>query len=256
MIVQDVLDWINGFAPFDSAADFDNVGLLLGDPKAAVQKLLFTMDVTPAVAARAAQWGATVIIAHHPLIFTPLRRIDYTSPQGQAILELTAHHIHVIAAHTNWDRAVGGVSDALGHALSLTQIASIDEYLRMGVLPQPLSLEALDQLIAKRLCTKVKRYGFSSKAIQKIAVAGGAYGEAATEARLHGADAFIVGEIKHHQILDGVERGLVIYEVGHYATEAPGVKALYERFLADAAAASWQVEARLDDIAPYEGALL
>lgn len=252
--VKDVADWLNGFAPFESAEDFDNVGLLAGDPAAEVHSVLFGLDATPELVAEAVQTGAELVVTHHPLIFHPLRRIDYSSPQGRAIVSLVKNGVSLIAAHTNWDKAVGGVCDALADALGLQNAQRADDFLRLGRLPSPLNREGMTRLIQTKLYVVPKVYGDGDR-FSAVAVAGGAYGEAATEALLRGAQAYVVGEIRHHELLDACARGLTVFEAGHYATEAPGIAALYQRFLQDAAAASWQVSARLFDSVPYLGAL-
>lgn len=254
--VKTVYDWLNGLAPFETAESFDNVGLLMGDMNAPVKTVLFGMDVTLEMISQAAAMGAALIVTHHPLIFHPLRSIDYASPQGQAIASLAGERISLIAAHTNLDKAEGGVSDALADALCLKNVRRCDDFLRLGELETPMDENAFKLFIAKRLNRPPTLYGHSSLPIRTVAVAGGAYGEAAASAALQGAQAFVVGEIRHHEVLDACARGLLVFDAGHYATEAPGVSALYQRFLKDAAAASWPVQARLDDNAPYPGAAL
>ena len=252
--VREITDWLNAVAPFDAAEEFDNVGLLLGDPGAEVHTLLFGLDATPALAREAVALGAELVVTHHPLIFHPLRHIDYTTPQGQAITTLVKHGVSLLSAHTNWDKAPGGVSDALAEALGLADVQRADDFLRLGTLPAPLSRADMLRLIETRLHVTPKVYGDGQR-FSAVAVAGGAYGEAAADAALRGADAYVVGEIRHHELLDACARGLTVFEAGQYATEAPGIAALYQRYLRDAASASWQTAARLFDSAPYPGAL-
>ncbi|MEG0740947.1 MAG: Nif3-like dinuclear metal center hexameric protein [Clostridia bacterium] len=254
--VRMVLDWLNALAPFQSAESFDNVGLLLGDPDAAVRNVLFGMDLDAGMLCQAMALHAELIVTHHPFIFSPLRRIDYTSPQGQALCALAGKHVNVIAAHTNWDKAPGGVSDALAKALGLCDVTRGDEYLRVGTLAVPLRPGVLAAHIEQALGFSPRRYGNSERLITRVAVAGGAYGEGAALAHALGAEAYVVGEIHHHELLDACARGLTVYDSGHFATEAPGVRALYERFLADAAQAVWQVTPHLYPTAPFAGAML
>ena len=256
MNVQQVLDWLNTLAPFESAESFDNVGLLMGNAGAEVHTVLFGMDVTEELALEALKVGAELIVAHHPFIFHALKRIDYTGPQGRALCLLARGRVSVIAAHTNWDKAPGGVSDSLARALDLRGIVRADDYLRIGELPKPLSPDAFHTLIATRLHIQPRQYGAPSVPISRVAVAGGAYGEGYALASSMSAQAFVVGEIRHHELLDACARGLAVYDAGHYPTELPGVTALYERFLADMAQTEKSVHAVLHANAPYPGALL
>lgn len=256
MKVRQVWEWLNKLAPFDSAESFDNVGLLMGDMDAEVDTVLFGMDVTADMAEQALQTGAQLIVTHHPFIFHPLRCIDYTAPQGRALCELAGHQINVIGAHTNWDKAEGGVSDALADALGLAHVQRCDDFLRLGQLPKAVSAADFTGMVRKELRIEPRVLGPQDKLVRRVAVAGGAYGEAGAMAALLGADAFVVGEIRHHELLDACARGLTVYDAGHFATEWPGVKALYERFLADAQQAGCPVKAHLHCNAPYAGALL
>lgn len=256
MKIRRIVEWINEQAPFDSAEEFDNVGLLLGDMNADVSTVLVGMDVTEALVRQAVAIGAQLIITHHPFIFHALKRIDYSGPQGRAMCLLMQHRIAVIAAHTNWDKASGGVSDSLALALELQNIRRVDDYLRVGTLLSPKTADELDEAIVEALGSQTRVYGDSIKPISKVAVAGGAYGEGYALACEIGADAFVVGEVAHHEILDACERGLMVYDAGHYATEMPGVVALHAR-LADAAQEyGWPLSVRLYADDPYAGAIL
>ena len=255
MKVQQVVEWLNAIAPFDSAEGFDNVGLLMGDPAGEVSTVLFGMDITEAMADEAIALGAELIVSHHPFIFHALKRIDYTGPQGRVLLKLAQHHISVIAAHTNWDKAPGGISDSLAAVLGLEESMPADEYARIGTLPSPITAEAFALHAGKILRTSVRCYPASTLALTRIAVAGGAYGEGYLAALEAGAQAYLTGEIAHQEILDATARGLTIYDAGHYPTEFPGVSALYQRFIADAAADNWSVKAHLHTSAPYAGVL-
>ena len=88
MTVRDALDWLNAAAPFDTAEDFDNVGLLIGDERLPVQNVVFGLDATPALVREAVRLHAQLLVTHHPLLFHPLRRIHYADPIGQAVSEI------------------------------------------------------------------------------------------------------------------------------------------------------------------------
>lgn len=256
MNVGQIENWLNSIAPFDTAESFDNVGLLMGDRNAEVHSLLFGMDLTDALADEALRLNAEVIITHHPFIFHAIKRIDYTLPQSRTLCRLAAKGVAVLAAHTNWDQAGGGISDSLAKALNLQDVQNADPYVRIGTLVSPMSAAEFDALLRQKLGASVRCYPAVDKPLSRVAVAGGAYGEGYEAALSAGADAYVVGEIAHHEILDAWTRGLTVFDAGHFATEWPGVKALYQRFLADASASGWSLQARLHDKAPYAGAHL
>ena len=157
---------------------------------------------------------------------------------------------------SNWDQACGGISDSLAHVLDLLDVENADSYVRVGTLPSPISAANLKELLHQQLGANVRCYPATDKPISRIAVAGGAYGEGYKAALAADADAYVVGEIAHHEILDACARGLTVCDAGHFATEWPGVKALHQRFLADAAAGCWSIQSHLHDKAPYAGAHL
>lgn len=159
MTVRDALDWLNAAAPFDTAEDFDNVGLLIGDERLPVQNVIFGLDATPALVREAVRLHAQLIVTHHPLLFHPLRRIHYADPIGQAVSEIVENRMSLIAAHTNWDKAEGGVSDSLASLLELKEIRRADDYLRIGRLPSPMSPEAFCAFAGEKLGLSPRLYG-------------------------------------------------------------------------------------------------
>lgn len=247
MKVRDALGWINRFAPFETAEDFDNVGLLIGDADADVSRVLFTLDVTEETAQTAVRERAELIISHHPLIFSPIKRIDLGTVQGRIIATLITNGISVIAAHTCLDMAAGGISDALADVMELTDINRADVYVRVGRLPKPVTADELGAAIEAAIGFRPRVYCAGGEPISTLAVAGGAYGEGWAIAAGAGAQAYLVGEIHHHEILEACASGLTVYDGGHRATEMPGVRALYRRYIADASAAGLTAEPLLCD---------
>lgn len=256
MKVRDVWQWIDERAPFDSAESFDNVGLMMGDLDAPCQTILFALDATEDVADEALRLGAGLIVTHHPFIFHGIKSIDYTGPQGRVLCKLAQSRISVLSAHTNWDKAPGGVSDALAEALGLQNVERCDDFLRLGQLSKAVSAEEFARIVQDNLYIRPRVFAPKDKLIQRVAVAGGAYGEAEELAATLGADAFVVGEIRHHEVLDACARGLAVYDAGHFHTELPGMRALYERLSADARLNGWPVQTHLHCNAPYPGEFL
>ena len=251
--VGDVHTWLNSIAPFETAEGFDNVGLLIGDKTAPVSKVIFTLDLSEKTVDEAIAFGAELIITHHPIIFSPLRRIHYDTPFGRMLVKLTGAGISVIAAHTNWDKAPNGIGDTLAKLLALQNITPLDEYVRLGELKTPMTASAFAALMTKALDFAPRWYG-EDKLLTKVAVAGGSYGEGYELALEAGADAFVTGEIKHHEILDAIAQGLVVYDGGHHATEHPAMPTMQALFAHICKQNGWQVETRLSMAPPFAGA--
>ncbi len=252
--VGDVYRWLDGIAPFETAEGFDNAGLLIGDKNQPVSRVLFTLDLSESTVQEAIAFGAELIVTHHPIIFSPLRRIHYDTPFGRMLRLLSGAGISVLSAHTNWDKAPGGVGDTLAAVLGLGDVSSLDEYVRLGTLPDPMSADAFARQMEQILGMAPRCYVAVDKPIQRIAVAGGSYGEGYQLALEAGADAFVTGEIKHHEILDAVAQGLTVYDGGHHATEQPAMPALQQRFCAACRENGWPIETRLSMAPPFAGA--
>ena len=252
--VGDIYRWLDSIAPFDTQEGFDNAGLLIGDRETPVTRIVFTLDLSESVVHEAAAIGAELIITHHPIIFSPLRRINYQTPFGRMLLQLGSAGISVISAHTNWDKAPGGVGDTLAALLGLTDIRPLDDYVRIGVLPKPVTAAAFAKTIGDRLGFAPRMYGDADRLLHTVAVAGGSYGEGYLPALDAGADAFLSGEIKHHEILDAVAQGLILYDGGHHATEQPAMPVLENRLKEACRQNGWQIETRLSMAPPFAGA--
>ncbi|MFA6234751.1 MAG: Nif3-like dinuclear metal center hexameric protein [Bacteroidota bacterium] len=124
--VGDILSALQGWAPPVIAWERDNVGLLLGRADAPVEKALICLDVTPGVVEEAVREGAALIIAHHPVIFHPLKALRTDRTHGALLAELLRREINVIALHTNADGARFGLNHALAQALQLKETQPLD----------------------------------------------------------------------------------------------------------------------------------
>ncbi|MCH4170439.1 MAG: Nif3-like dinuclear metal center hexameric protein [Lactobacillus sp.] len=122
---QDLIDQIETLAPLSLREPKDPTGLQLGDPTQTVKKVLVTLDVRPEVVAEAIDKQVDFIFAHHPVMFRPAHNLDIRDPQNKMYADLLAHHITVYAAHTNLDKAQGGMNDWLAAALHLENIQNI-----------------------------------------------------------------------------------------------------------------------------------
>lgn len=116
---SDVFKMIEHWAPKELAYDWDNVGLQLGSYSLQTKKVMITLDVLENVVDEAIMHDVNLIISHHPLLFNPLKRIDFSTPKGKTIQKLIQHNITVYTAHTNLDIATGGVNDILANRLHL-----------------------------------------------------------------------------------------------------------------------------------------
>lgn len=127
MKVKDIYQYLDEFAPFNTAYEYDNVGLLVGDMQQKISGIMLALDLTEAVIDQAIAKQANLIITHHPLIFKPLKTITTQNFSGQLLSKLIKNDIAYIAAHTNLDMAIGGVNDVLAQIVGLSKVQIVAE---------------------------------------------------------------------------------------------------------------------------------
>lgn len=122
LTVSNVVQALDAWAPPGQKADFDRVGLQVGDPSAPARGVVVALDLTPAVIDEAIERDAGMIVTHHPLLFTPIDRVTAGHPTGGLVLRLAQAGIAFMAIHTNLDAAWDGVSFGLARQLGLESV--------------------------------------------------------------------------------------------------------------------------------------
>jgi dinuclear metal center YbgI/SA1388 family protein len=120
-----VLHYLEQFAPPGLAADWDNVGLLLGERSSSVERIMTCLTVTPESAAEAIEMRAELIITHHPILFRGVRRLTDATPEGRLLLSLARAGVAVYSPHTAFDNTTGGINDLLARRLDLREICPL-----------------------------------------------------------------------------------------------------------------------------------
>lgn len=229
--VKDIYNLLDGVAPYESAASFDNTGLAVGSFSQEVNGVLLALDVTGEVVSFAKEKGFDLVLTHHPLIFNPLKEVK----KGSVVYSAVASGLSFLSSHTCLDKAAGGVNDCLINVLSLENAyqSEFDEFLKVGYIADGKSSEELARYIASRLGGAV-RFNSENRTIKKIAVCSGAGGYSLGAAVLENADALVTGDASHHDFCDAHESGISLFAAGHFETEFPVVffleNLLKERF--------------------------
>ena len=179
--VSDVLDVLHAWAPPGQKADFDRVGLQVGDPAAPVDRVLVALDLTPAVVDEAAETGAGLVVTHHPLLFKPVGRATADDAVGALVWRLARAGISYAAVHTNLDAARGGVSFALAEQLGVGEpeiLAPLDGAMRkVTVFAPEAAADAVRQALAEAGAGEIGDYdgcSFSTAGTGRFVARGGA----------------------------------------------------------------------------------
>ena len=125
MKLQPLLASLGTLAPLHLAADWDNVGLLLGDPETDIRRVMTCLTVTPEVVAEATDQRADLIVTHHPILFSGVKQLTAATPEGRMVLTLARFNVAVYSAHTAYDNAAGGINEQLAGLLQLTDLRPV-----------------------------------------------------------------------------------------------------------------------------------
>ena len=228
MRIQEIYTYLDGFAPFETQAAWDNSGLLIGSGDTAVERVLIALDVTLQTAQYAAENSCGLIVSHHPVIFRAVKSI----PRSSVVHTLIRNGIAVISAHTNLDKAPGGVNDTLCERIGMEYEkageSAGDGFLNIGTLKNAFDAKGFAVYLSKRLDASV-RYIDGGETLERIAVCAGAGGEFAAQAKALGCSALVTGDADHHDFLDAAALGVSLFAAGHYATEVPVTDVLYRK---------------------------
>lgn len=206
------------------ACEWDNVGLLAGRSGKEVKRILLALDATDEVVRMAAEMKTDMLITHHPMIFSPIKRVTDEDMNGRRLITLIQNDICYYAMHTNYDAR--GMADLAARMLNLQECTVLEELKdgegigRAGVLPERMSLKECADLVKTAYdIPNVKIFGDLKTPVYSAAICPGAGKSTMKEALRFGCDVYITGDIDHHTGIDAVDQGLCIIDAGHYGIE-------------------------------------
>ncbi|WP_251151539.1 Nif3-like dinuclear metal center hexameric protein [Cellulosimicrobium sp. Marseille-Q4280] len=261
--------------PPATAEDWDAVGLVAGDPGAPVRKVLLAVDPVEEVADEALDWGAELLVTHHPLFLRPVHSVAATTFKGSLVHRLIRGGCGLYVAHTNADAAERGVADALADALDLLHRVPLVPHAagrsdapathgtvttgtgRVGRLAGPTTLRAFAERVAEVLPATVQGVrvaGDLDATVESVAVVGGSGDSLFDAVRTSGADVYLTSDLRHHPVSELRERAQFeggpsatpfLVDVPHFASEWPWLRYAAEDLARALAARGEQVETRV-----------
>ena len=234
--VEDIAGFIEKFAPHVLAEDWDNVGLLVGDPAAKVEKVMTCLTVTPESVAEAIKQCADVIVSHHPLPFRSMKRLTTTDTASRLLLDLIRANIAIVSPHTAFDSAANGINAQLAEKFQLTDVKPLlpseplGEELGAARVGKPAKKCTLQTLIEQAKSVfkleQVRFVGSRNQEVTKVALCCGSGGSFLEKAARKKCDAMVTGEATFHTCLEAKARSVGLLLLGHHSSERFAVEKL------------------------------
>lgn len=257
LTVRDIEEKLNQLAPKAAACDWDNPGLLVGRHDKEVSKIYVALDASMDVVSEAIESGCDLIVTHHPIIFRGIKSINDDSALGLKLIDLIQNDVAVFSMHTNYDSCPGGMADIVCEIMNLKkagimeptgyipkngengtpegirshtpepdtdtngEIVDINKY---GIgfiarLPRIMTCDELAQLVKEKFHLPFITFYDAEIPIKTIACCPGSGRSELKEVMSLHVDAFITGDMGHHEALDLKEEGISLIDAGHYGLE-------------------------------------
>ena len=232
MKAYELINWLNIRHPQKFAEEWDNVGLLVGDDQKEISHVFLALDLTEPVLDEAVAAGADMILTHHPMIFSGIKKINNHTFTGRKILRLIREDIPYFAMHTNYD--VMGMAELAGKVLELSEpevlevtgsMHSESGEVPVGIgrvadLAQPMDLKSCAEMVKKAFdLPNVKIFGEPDMQVHRLGVFPGSGKSAISVSLEKGVDVLVTGDIDHHEGIDAVAQKMAVIDAGHYGVE-------------------------------------
>ncbi len=216
MLKSDFITLLRSVVPEALQEEWDNCGIQIDLRDREIKKVLAALEISEAVIEEAAEWGADMIVTHHPLIFRPLKCVSSDRPVGSHIISLIEKGISVYSLHTSFDKIEGGNNDSLAEKLGMRDRGRMDgdDLTRTGrIEPVPLAK------LAAGLGAEVRYAGDPDMIVSAVGICCGAGCDYLEKAFDAGLDVFISGDAGYHEARLAEELGIGLIDMGHFASE-------------------------------------
>ena len=235
-LLSEIIDILDSLAPQSLAEEWDNCGLQLGDLNWQIKKIWVALDPTLPVVEAACGQKVDLLVTHHPLIFRPLKAIEFHKPLGAIIDIATRHQLAIFAVHTNLDSVSGGLNDILARRLGLDNLKPLSTgpqpqaldssenqpgIGRIGSLGKAVKLKSLALAIKKEMgLDTIKFAGDPNLLVNKAAVCTGSGSSLLADFFSSGAQVYISGDMRYHDARDVEAANLGVIDIGHFSSES------------------------------------
>ena len=227
MLIEDITSYLEAIAPLELQEPYDNSGLLTGSETWEATGAILCLDSTEEVIREAIAKGCNLVVAHHPIIFSGLKRLTGEHYIERVIICAIKHDIAIYAIHTNLDNILqNGVNQQIADRLALSELkilapkesSSVGSGL-LGILPEAMPPSEFIDYVKKQMHSScVKHTKILDKPIAKVAICGGSGQFLLSDAIAQGADAFVSADFKYHDFFEANDE-ITVLDIGHYESE-------------------------------------
>lgn len=236
--VGELMIFLEELASFSLQECYDNSGHLVGNPQDSIKGVLIALDMTEAVIEEAIKSNCNVVLTHHPIIFSGLKRLTGETHVQRVVMQALKNDINLIAIHTNLDNVlINGVNEKIASKLGLEELSILLPKNSdtpdigagiIGTLSNSLSRDKFLVYLKTNMQLDVLKYTKGGPTeISKIAICGGSGRFLLEKAKQSGAHCFVSSDFKYHEYFEG-EQDIMIADIGHYESEKYTIDLLYD----------------------------
>ncbi|MDR1284902.1 MAG: Nif3-like dinuclear metal center hexameric protein [Campylobacteraceae bacterium] len=210
MKIEKIYNFLDSLSPFELQEEWDNSGLIVGSMQDEVESINIGLDLDKDTVLKADK--KTLFITHHPLIFKPIKKFDYSKFPTNILKTAIEKECAIIAMHTNIDKTHL-------NRFVLENILGFKALKNEGFISYFETDMDFDELILhvkKKLENSAIKVVTSTKKIKKIAFCAGSGGDLLSKID---ADCFISGDFKYHHLIEAKENNIAIIDIGHFESE-------------------------------------
>lgn len=230
MKLSEIVSYIEALAPKAFQESYDNSGLILGGLETEVYRVLVCLDGDDAALNSAIENQCQLLLSHHPVLFRAVKILTDSTREGNFLTRAIKHDVALYSAHTNYDSAKDGLTDALSKKLGLSNIQVLKKtttlntgfgFGRFGEV-SPVSGALFMEELKNKLCLEGFRWiGLVPAEISRVAIYNGSYDrEILEDLRMVKPDVFVTGDLKYHDAQELLQSGIFTVDAGHYGTES------------------------------------
>jgi len=228
MIIKEITRFLEDYASLQYQESYDNCGLIVGNENIEVKGTLITLDCTEEVIDEAIAEDCNLIIAHHPIIFNGLKKLNGSNYIERTVIKAIKNDLSIYAIHTNLDNVHNGVSAKIAERLGLENCkvlshkSDLNQLVGLGIIGElKESIKTSKFLIDIKTNMQtncIRHTSLVKEDVKRVAVCGGSGSVLLKNAKAVDADIFISADFKYHDFFDA-ENDIVIADIGHYESE-------------------------------------